>query len=195
MGFNPNIPINTDFLSVSQRQILSNFQSIANAYFENHVPLTSVENVGKHEVLVFRPQSGDPTTASDQCAIYNKLDINNIPQLFFRPDSDQTPIQLTNENLNTIQTGASGDEQSSFIAGPFTIYLGIVRNYINPTVITVTPSSTLIYVGLSTINQEGNIIQPNIAIATTIAADQFTIEYNYTFVTNLPIIYYMAIGK
>ena len=194
MAFNPNIPVASDFLAVSQKQVLSNFQAIATAFLENHVPLTSEKNLGMHEVLILRPQSDHPTTTISQSAIYNKL-VSSIPQLFFRPNSDQTPIQLSNEKLNTIQTGATADAQSSFIAGPFTVYVGYFIGCPNPQPVTLLPASDLIYVGLSTVNPQGNIFLPNIAIATTIVANTFIIEYKFTPGTTLPLINYMAIGK
>jgi len=194
VSYNPNIPIATDFRAVSQRQILSNFQAIASAWLENHVPLTANKNVGKHEVLTLRAQVGDPPTLANQSAIYNKL-VGGVPQLFFRPNTNQTPIQLSNSNLNTIQTGATGDEQSSFIAGPFTIYLGTVRNCPVSQPITVTPTSTLIYVGLSTIktNQAGGSQGNFIATPINISGDQFTITHAAVSLVD-PTIYYMAIG-
>lgn len=199
-SFNPNIPLPGDFLSVSQKQILSNYQTIANAFLENHVPLTAVENLGMHEVLTLRPQNTDPTTASNQSAIYNKLDSNNSPQLFFRPDSNQTPIQMSNSNLSTLQTGATVDAQSSFIAGPFTIYFGFFADCPLGQIITLLPASTLIYVGLSTILPAG--IPVGLATTTSafgITGNQFQVTYNNTATgittPKLPTIYYMAIGK
>lgn len=197
MSFNSTIPNRGDFLALSQKQVLGNFTAINNAFLVNHVALTAVENVGMHTSLTFRPQVADPTTTPFQSALYNKL-VTSVPQLFWRPNSNQSAIQLTNSNLNTIQTGASGDTQSSFIAGPFTIYLGIVRNCGPFTSITVSPSSNLIYVGLSTILS--NTAKPgsnNNAQAINITGDTFTINYNSGNIAFVPFptIYYMAIGK
>lgn len=194
MGFNPSIPQPGDFLGISQKQILSNYQAIATAWLENHVPLTNVDNVGKHEVLTLRPQGIDAPTTANQSAIYNKL-VGGVPQLFFRSDTNQTPIQMSNSNLNTLQTGATADAQSSFIAGPFTIYVGFFANCPDGQVITLLPSSTLVYVGLSTILTGTN--KPDFAttaVAVSIAANQFTVTYNSGQITSNPTIYYTAIG-
>jgi hypothetical protein len=198
MSFNPNIPVAGDFLAISQKQILSNYQAIANAFLINHVALTADENVGMHDCLTLRPQSGDPTTALGQSALYNKL-ISSIPQLFYRPASDQTPVQLSNANLNTIQTGALPSTQVSFLAGPFTVYLGFIDNVTNNQLITLTPSSTLKYVGLSTILPASvNLGQATTVAAFGITANTFTIAYNNTNdgIPNpkLPTIYYLAVG-
>jgi hypothetical protein len=156
--------------------------------------LTAVENVGRHDCLTLRPQAIDPSTANGQAAIYNKL-VSSVPQLFFRSNLNQTPVQLSNANLNTIQTGAPSSTQSSFLAGPFTIYIGFVSGATNGQVITLTPSSTLIYVGLTTMLAGTN--KPDIATTATsslMAANQFTIVYNTGPITIPPTIYYTAVG-
>ncbi len=199
MGFNPAIPQPGDFLGISQKQILSNYQAIASAWLENHVPLTADKNVGKHEVLTLRPQVDHPVTVLGQVALYNKL-VASVPQLFYRPSLNQTPIQMSNSNLNTIQTGSTGDAQSSFLAGPFTIYFGFISNCTNLQVITLLPVSTLLYVGLSTILPAGiNVGSATTAAAFGMTANQFTIVFNDTATgitaPKKPTIYYMAIGQ
>jgi hypothetical protein len=174
---------------------LANFQSINSTWLIDHVALTAVEDVGKHNALTFRPQVGDPTTSATQSALYSKLDGSSIPQLFFRSNSNPTPIQLTNSNLNTVQTGAPGSTQTSFLAGPFTIYMGFILNCPDTQLVTLLPSSTLLYVGLST-HLNGTDV-PGLAstsVATNIVGNTFIIRYNTTQITN-PNIYYMAIGQ
>lgn len=199
MSYSSNIPNLNDFLSLSQKQMLSNFQEINSSFFRDHVGLTEVSDVGQHKSMTFRPQSGDPTTGATQCALYNKL-VSTVPQLFFRPINNGTPIQLTNSNLNTVQTGATFDSQSSFLAGPFTIYMGYVSNCPNGQPVILTPSSTLQYVGLSTVIAQQPIpSQFNIAVPINRTGSQFVIQYTFTIPvtvppTPLPTIYYMAIG-
>ncbi len=197
MSYSPNIPNVGDFLSISQKQMLANFQAINNTFLIDHVALTAVENVGQHNALTLRPQVSDPTTSATQSALYTKL-VTSVPQLFFRSNSNATPIQMSNSNLNTVQTGATADTQSSFLAGPFTIYMGFIRNCPNLQVVTLLPSSTLIYVGLTTILANSRIPTTfNIAAAQTIAANQFTVRYNPALASfnPAPTIYYMAIGQ
>ncbi len=199
MSFNPAIPSRGDFLALSQKQLLSNFTSMYNAFLVDHVSLTAVDNAGMHNSITFRAQGGNPTTTPFQSAIYTKL-ISTVPQLFWRPNSDQTAIQLTNSNLNTLQTGApSGDTQTSFIAGPFTVYFGILRNWPSgaPTgTVTLLPASTLLYVGLSTIIAHDPTLATT-AAAVNVNANQFTVSYNNGSdgITSPPTIYYMAIGQ
>lgn len=194
MSYSPNIPQVGDFLSISQKQILANFQSINNTFLIDHVALTAVENVGQHNALTFRLQGSDPATGADQCALYTKL-VTSVPQLFFRSNSNATPIQMSNSNLNTVQTGAPGGTQSSFIAGPFTIYMGFILNCPDAQLVTLLPSSTLLYVGLST-HLNGNDV-PGLAstsVPINMVGNSFTIRYNTTQITT-PTIYYMAIGQ
>lgn len=209
MSYNPNIPNLGDFTSISQKQMLANFQSINSTYLIDHVALTAVDHVGKHNSLTLRPQSTDPTTEVDQCAIYNKL-VSSVPQLFFRSSSNATPIQLSNSNLNTFQTGSLASNQSTFLAGPFTIYMGYILNCPNAQLVTLLPACTLKYVGLTTVlSNDGTLFIPPVGFGTTAAAvnivnNEFNVSYNITQFTVIinkiptllrPIIYYMAIGQ
>lgn len=192
MSYNPNIPNLTDFRSLSQKQMLANFQAINNSFLANHIGLTDKDDPGLHNVLLLRPQTTDPVTAADNCAIYNKL-VSGSPQLFFLASNNPLPIQLTNSKLNTKQTGAPLGAQSSFIAGPFTVFMGYVIDCPTGQVVNLN-SSSLIYVGLST-TWRGFPTQINVAVPTNITGGQFTIEYKFfTTPEFLPIIYYMAIG-
>lgn len=149
MSFNPNIPQISNFLALSQKQILANFQAINNSFVQDHVAL-GLENQGMHDVLTLRPQSGDPTTTTTESALYNKL-VSTVPQAFFRPSSNQTPIQLSNSNISTLATGGiNGADQYTFLAGPFTMYMGYILNSPNNNTITLLPATTLLYVGIST---------------------------------------------
>ena len=194
LSYNASIPNIGDFTAISQKQILANFQSINTTFFIDHVALTAVENVGKHNTLTLIPQSIHPIT-TNQSAIYNKV-ISGLPQLFFRPSANQTPIQLSNSNLNTVQTGAPSSTQSSFLAGPFTIYMGYIVNCPVSQLITLTPASTLIYVGLSTNKKNPTPVASQSlrnAVATNINLNQFTIVRPAASLVN-PDVYYMAIG-
>ncbi len=194
MSYNSSIPNVTDFLVISQKQLLANYQAIFNSFAQNHVKLGAENNTqGQHNSLTLRLQTLDPATTATESALYNKLDAFSVPQLFFRPSSNQTAIQLTNSSV-TQSSSSTEFRQSSFVAGPFTVYMGFFTNVANNTVVTLTPSSTLLYVGLST-----SVVGPlptavNVAIPVNITGNQFTIKY----VIGLPapaVIFYMAIGN
>jgi len=167
MSYTPNIPNASDARAESQGQILSNFQALNSIWSVNHTPLTNPSTQGQHSALTLRSQSGDPTTAANQVAMYNKL-VSNISELFFRPASNGTPIQLTYPKLTngtpTIVTTLSyiNNIQQTFVAGPFIIYVGFITNAnnfadANPP-LALTPISKLIYVNA---NQTGNIDSRN----------------------------------
>ena len=138
MSYNSSIPKSTDPILQSQRQLLANFQAINNAFSTNHVGLTKDPLVaGMHDVLTLRPQAGDPTTSASQIAIYNKL-VGGTPEMFYAPNSSQTPIQLTYPSIKS----DSSTTQYTFMAGPFVIYGGLVTNPSNGQTITVTPTTT-----------------------------------------------------
>lgn len=198
MSYSPNIPNIGDFISKSQRQMLANFQAINQSFFENHVGLTSNEDIGRHDLLLLRPRNSDPTTIASQNALYNKL-VSSVPQLFFRPASNGTPIQMSNSNLNTVQTGSPPSTQSSFLFGGFTIYMGFIPNCLNMQVVSLTPSTTLRYVGLSMFFPTGTIPLniPKIATAINIGSgnpNEFTVTYGNFSPTNPVTVYYTAIG-
>jgi hypothetical protein len=194
LSFSASIPNRSDFLAISQKQLLANYTAIYNAFLVDHVNLTSNDNFGMHDDLTFRPQSADPVTDSSQSAIYSKI-VSNFPQLFFKPDSNQTPIQLTNSNLNTIQTGAPDGTQSSFLAGPFTIYMGFIRSCPSGQLVTLLPATNLLYVGLSTVIITVAQGLFTTAVATDITANEFTVTYGVNALPRGATIYYMAIGQ
>jgi hypothetical protein len=197
MGYNPAIPQAPNPILQSQGQILPNYQIIASAFQVNHVGLTSTNDdlyKGMHNVLTMQKQTVDPTTSATQIALYNKLDANNIPELFFMPSSSQTPIQLTYPSLNT--TGAT---QYSFVAGPFVIYGGLITAATIGQLITLTPTTNLIYVGLTTANIRNLSAFANyIAVPTSINSpiSTFTIQYQTPNPAGTIIdVYYLAIGQ
>jgi hypothetical protein len=195
MSYSTNIPQPTDQTLQSQKQILSNFQTIAQLFFANHYPLDGDnEYQGMHTVMTMQPQSGDPSTSSSQISLYNKL-VSSIPELFFAPNSAQTPIQLTYPSLNTTPTNA---QQYTFVAGPFVIYGGKITNPTNGQVIPLSPITNLLYVGTTTANYKlGSLIQSSATIPTSINSpiSSFTINYDTTGGTTTRDVYYLAIGQ
>lgn len=158
MVYNPNIPNAGDFISLSQKDLLANFSAILNAFSENHVSMTNPTSGGQHVELTLQQQIADPTTLADECALYCKQGTDSQAQLFFRPANNANPIQLSYQSVVT-----AGDNQRSFIAGPFIIFFGrknsipkngssivnlsptvaqLMHVHINPTSNTYTPIGT-----------------------------------------------------
>lgn len=161
------------------------------AFSDNHALLTQDQTIlGMHNALTLRPQAADPATTVDQTAIYNKLDANTVPELFFRPNNSQTPIQMTFPSIKADSTAT----QYSFVAGPFIIYGGLITNPTLNQVVTLTPGTTLIYVDLimTGITLPGFFVP--MAVPTNITGTSFTISFEN--IAHPPFnLYYFAVGQ
>jgi hypothetical protein len=193
-SFNPNIPVITDKILISQAQIRANFQAINVAFNTNHFPLTSdPEFSGMHNMLTLRPQGPtipaglDPTTSATQIAIYNKL-VSGVPNLFFRPNNSQTPIQMTYPSIKA----DSSNTQYSFIAGPFIVYGGLIKGVTNGQTIHLTPGTTLLYIDLIVTSNPASPTVVAQVVPTAITGTSFTARYQTTSGTYD--IYYLGIG-
>jgi hypothetical protein len=191
VSFNPLIPQNSDPIAVSQNQLRSNYSSIFNTFAQNHVSINQNDQ-GIHTSLLLRAQSGDPTTSSAQVSLYNKLS-SNIPALFYRPANSATPIQMT---YPSISTGSSLTAQYTFVAGPFVIYGGLLKNITSGQVVTLTPTTTLLYVGLTSANlsKPATNVGGAGAIPTSMTGSTFTIGYQTLVAGTTLDAYYLAIG-
>lgn len=195
MSFNAAIPQATDPRAQSAIQMKANFQAINSVFSVNHVPINGdpVNGYaeGQHVVLTLRPQGADPITSADEVAIYNKL-VTGVPELFYAPNNAQTPIQLTRDSIDT----TTANSKYTFIAGPFTVYGGKISNPTNGQVVNLSPSTTLLYVGL--VIDRLIFTSPTstfAACATGIVGNSFTISYTTTITNpNQLDVYYFAIG-
>lgn len=200
MSFNPNIPIITDKILQSSAQIRANFRAINNAFADNHVGLTQNDQFsGMHRVLTLRTVT-DPTTSATQIAFYNKL-VAGIPAMFYRPSSNQTPIQMTYPSLRTGFQSTAPDvyfpTQYSFVAGPFIIYGGYLSNITNPQLVNLSPGTALISVDviLENVKFPTGTVTVAAAAATNIAGTSFTIE-TVAFPGGSTVnAYYFAVGQ
>lgn len=190
MTYNTNIPQGTDPILQSQGQIRPNFQEINRVFSNNHVGIND-DFKGQHNVLTMRPQVGDPITSATQVAIYNKL-VSTLPNLFYMPNNTQTPIQLTYPSLNT---SSSSNEQYSFVAGPFVVYMGKKVNVANGQNVVLLPATTLIYVGLTSVNVSGvGLTISNVPIPINIVGNSFDIAIDPALSGGNVDVFYLAIG-
>lgn len=187
MSYNTAIPQSTSKRAISQRQILINFQSIYRAFANNHSPL-GLGTQGKHTVLILRSQGSDPTTAATQTAIYQKL-VTGVPNWFYRPASNGTPIQMSYPSIDITTANAN----YTFVAGPFVVYTGKVLNPTNGQTVTLLPSTTLRYVGLGVNNFNGGGLFTAGVAATNISGNSFNIEFQAGAAVRD--VYYLAIGN
>ncbi len=194
-SWNPNIPLVTDKILQSARQIKANFRAINQSFNANHVPLTSSDDLsGKHNALIFTVAS-DPTTTANETALYTKL-VSSVPQLFFRPNSDQTPIQMTYPSLQTGLQSTDPDvyytSQYSFVAGPFVIYMGYVHLSTDGQAVVLSPITTLRHVDLTVTGAGPGF---NLASPINVAANSFTIKFPTLNSSVRRSIFYLAVGS
>jgi len=96
MPYTANIPMATDFLSISQGQIQANFNAIADAFNRNHVVFNSVTPLqGKHAFVEMPNQSTAPAmpplTIADEVGLYcNSSSLTSQPELFFIKQAGST---------------------------------------------------------------------------------------------------------
>lgn len=96
MAYNNNIPQPGDFISVSQKQFLDNFQSLDQYWNVDHYDLNATdETATKHKKLTMPVQSAAPATLSDEVALYSKTAAGHA-NLFMRKPNNGAEIQVTN---------------------------------------------------------------------------------------------------
>lgn len=191
MSFNSNIPVITDPILLSASQIRTNFLAINSAWASNHYSLNQDPSLqGRHNVLTMRNISVDPTTNADQIAIYNKI-VGSAPQIFFRPNNNQTPIQMTSELLKN-----EGVDQYTFMAGPFIVYGGYLVNPGQGQTVNLTVGTTLLFVNLISTNVKipitANVISN--AIPTNMVGTSFDVSFQPRPSGSSCDYYYFAVG-
>lgn len=110
MPYNQNIPQATDQMSVSQNDLLNNFQAIYNAFNLNHVPFNSGSPIqGKHAFVEMPNQSSSvPSTIANEVGLYcNTSTYTTQPELFFAKQLGSTAPIANYEisSSNYIQNG------------------------------------------------------------------------------------------
>lgn len=116
MSYHPNIPQANDDPSVSQNDILENFQKINSDFNVNHIPYTAGANNGFHTKVQFPTGlNADPGATGVQSALYPKI-VATVAQLFFQ--NSQTVYQLTNlpfvnGTIQNVIPGANTSVQSN----------------------------------------------------------------------------------
>ena len=94
MSYLPNIPQASDNPSVSQGDLLGNFQSLNTAFNLNHVSLGSGGSAGKHNFAELVNQASVPTFMSSEGGLYTKA-VEGVSQLFYSPDATANEYQLS----------------------------------------------------------------------------------------------------
>lgn len=103
MTFQPDIPLETDLINVSQKDILQNFQAINNAWDENHVEFNTT-NTGKHKFVEMPNQTSDPSGDIDEMTLFSK-EVAGVSELHYKRNNEANSYQLTSTNPNPVASG------------------------------------------------------------------------------------------
>jgi hypothetical protein len=116
-SYNPTVPQGNQQINNTQQPIETNFEDIATLLAVNHVPFNTANTFGEHNFVNYIFQSNDPSTASNEMALYSKTVDNdvNTAELFYRYPSNGKVIQLT---------GTSSGTPSNLSEGGYTFFVG-----------------------------------------------------------------------
>lgn len=95
MAYLDAIPAPTDFLSLSQAQILENFSQLNTQFSVDHAVLTAGGATGKHTQLHLPELAVAPTTAANEGCLYT-FDSGTQTEAYYREESDGDVVKLTN---------------------------------------------------------------------------------------------------
>lgn len=88
MAYDPDIPAPADLLSVSQGDLLENFDQLNTQFGVNHVEFNDAgANKGKHKFCSFVEQADDPAVQGDEYLLYSKEDVSGDTELYLKPES------------------------------------------------------------------------------------------------------------
>jgi hypothetical protein len=107
MTFQTNIPQPGDLISVSQDDILQNFQAIDAAWNINHEDFNAA-NQGKHKFVEMPNQTANPAGAASEFTIFSRfttLPATGSLELWYKRATEGTAFQLTGTNPVRNATG------------------------------------------------------------------------------------------
>ena len=107
MTFQRNIPQPGDLISVSQDNLLQNFQAINDSYNVNHV-LFNLAGDGKHKFVEMPTQTSDPAGAASEITLFSRtqsLPSTGIVNLWYKRNAEADAFQLTGTNPETTVDG------------------------------------------------------------------------------------------
>lgn len=124
MTYDPDIPAPADLLSVSQGDLLENFDQLNTQFGVNHVEFDDPgANKGKHKFCSFVEQANDPAAQADEYLLYSKQDVSGDTELYLKPEAaggasyqmtkdgslylGLIPFVAVNFNVNGVHQGAS----------------------------------------------------------------------------------------
>lgn len=201
MVFNPNVPKPADLLSVSQSDILTNFQQLDAVFDNDHYEfsfaggaaapydIAVAADKGKHKQVTFVRASADIANAgTDELGLYNKNTGAGAQELFLRRESGGSVIQMTAGNPTNAANGFT------FLPGGLLLQWGSVTlTAALTTVIFPTPFQAATVPYSITLTPQGTASTNN-AQAVNTAAPPTNTSFNIGRVGSNITMYWMAIG-
>lgn len=140
MTYRKAIPLATERPSVSQPKIKENFTQINDQFGVDHTELEESTQQGKHKKVTLYEQASDPTTTSDEIAIYTKEGADGT-EIYFRKENDGEVIKLVGLKVLAI---ASANNAGTLINDRFNVSAcGIFSASGNTTIYRVTFATPL----------------------------------------------------
>ena len=181
MTYQPNIPQPTSLISVSQNDILQNFQAIDAAWNINHEDFNTA-NQGKHIYVEMPNQGADPAGAATQMTLFSKL-VGGNSQLFYKRDAEATAYQLTGTNPTAAGSG------STFLPGGLFLKWGSVVPGSSPTAVVFSSAfPTAVFSLTVSINNNAPGFSATVNSVGTAGFDLYTTKTGVTH-------FYIAIGN
>jgi hypothetical protein len=131
MAYQPAIPQATDKLSVSQGDLLGNFQSLDTVYAVNHTALTASDNVGFHTKVTLPYLGSAPGVSGDGYGVLYTMGSGADTQLWYQNNTDS--YQITG-NQSAMPTGYV------VIPGGITLHWGISAATSTASAVSFTPN-------------------------------------------------------
>jgi len=169
MTFQPNVPQAQDLISISQNDLLQNFQALDTSWNVNHVDFNDIGS-GKHKFVEMPNQGSDPAGDGSEMTIFSKLASGNS-EIHYKRDASANSFQLTSKDPNPVVNG------HTFLAGglllQWNFLTGASKNdgavIIFPTAFGTTPFSLQL-----TASRNGTSV--NVLNATSVSTTQFTLR-------------------
>lgn len=147
--YTPDVPQPKQKINSTQQPINFNFQDISQLIAVNHVPFNTANTFGQHNAIDYFIQSSDPSTGSNEIALYSKaVSTSDQAELFYRYPNNGSVVQLTGTNgsttsSQTTQTGSGGGvvydsmlggwQGWQYLANGILMKFGVMQTYVPTT--------------------------------------------------------------
>jgi len=126
--YDKNVPANPDDpLATSQPQLLNNFDTLFNAFLENHISLSAASSAGNHTILELLQQESALETDLNEFSIYTKMIEGQTDQVFMRFQNNGTEFRFTNYQIYPVDL----TNFFSFLPGNVIVYFGRINTLVN----------------------------------------------------------------